>query len=87
MREKKLPLTESAKKKNFGNVEPQQMRDWSGPGGALLYEGYATPGISQNVSGWCIIKHSFDSNNFDNESQPKFGLIWAIRTIYDYSVP
>lgn len=80
-------LTESAKKRTFGNVEPQQMRDYSGPGGTLLYEGYATPGISTAIAGWVIVKHSFNSGNADIETQPKYGLIWDLRTIYDYSTP
>lgn len=82
-----MPLTESAKKKYFGNTEPQQMRDYSGPGSTMLYEGWAAPGVSTSVAGWIIAKHSFDVNNADIESQPKFGLIWDLRSIYDYSKP
>lgn len=82
-----MPLTESAKKKNFGNVEPQQRRDYSGPGNTMLYEGYAAPGVSEDVAGWIIVKHSFDSNNADSESQPKYGLVWTLRAIYNYANP
>lgn len=82
-----MPLTESAKKKYFGNTEPQQRRDYSGPGDTMLYEGYAAPGVSEDTAGWIIAKHSFDSNNADTESQPKWGLIWTLRSIYDYDTP
>lgn len=81
-------LTESAKKFSFGHVEPQQRRDYSGPGNSLLYEGYATPGISEDTAGWIIIKHSFNAGNMDTESQPKYGCIWTLRaTAYDYNSP
>lgn len=82
-----MPLTEKAQAYNFGHAEPQQRRDYSGPGSALIYEGYATPGISEDTAGWVIIKHSFDGSGFDTESQPKFGLIWTLRTIYSYDSP
>ncbi len=82
-----MPLTESFKKKQFGNTEPQQERDYSGPGNTLLYEGYATPGVLTSVAGWVIIKHSFDSGNMDTQSQPKIRVIWDLRSIYDYSSP
>lgn len=82
-----MPLTESAKKYNFGNTEPQQRRDYGGPGSALLYEGYASPGTSEDTAGWVIVKHSFNVDGFDTESQPKRGLIWTLRAIYNYDTP
>jgi hypothetical protein len=82
-----MPLTESFKKRIFGNTEPQQQRDYSGPGNTLLYEGYATPGIKTSTAGYVIVKHSFDVNNMDIESQPKVGLIWDLRSVYDYTNP
>lgn len=82
-----MALTESAKRYFFGHVEPQQLRDYSAAGNALLYEGYATPGVATSTAGWVIVKHSYDSNNADNQTQPKAGLIWDLRSIYDYSKP
>lgn len=82
-----MPLTESFKKKIFGNTEPQQRRDYSAPGNALLYEAYATPGISEDTMGWVIIKHSYDANGADNETQPKWPLIYTLRAIYSYDTP
>lgn len=82
-----MPLTQTANRKQFGNVEPQQRRDWTGPSSQLLYEGYAAPGVSEDTAGWVIIKHSFDASSNDKESQPKYGLIWTLRSIYDYSSP
>ena len=82
-----MPLTESAKKYSFGHVEPQQLRDYSGPGNTLLYEGYGTPGIATSTAGWIIVKHSYDVNGADNQTQPKYGLIWDLRGIYNYSQP
>lgn len=80
-------LTEHAIRKTFGNVQPQERRDYSGPGGNLQYEAYAAPGISEDTAGWLIVKHSFDANNTDIEAQPKYGLIYTLRAIYDYSQP
>lgn len=82
-----MPLTESAKKRNFGNVQPQDRRDYSGTNNAMVYEGYATPGISEDTPGWIIIKHTIDGTGLDVESQPKYGVIWTLRTIYNYASP
>lgn len=82
-----MPLTESAKKHWFGNVEPQYRFDYSGPTGMMKYEGYASPGVPETTAGWVIIKHSFNSDNADIEGQPKYGLIWSLRTIYNYDSP
>ncbi len=82
-----MSLTESFKKKWFGKVEPQQLRDYSAPGNALLYEGYATPGISEDTAGWVIVKHSYDGNGADDQTQPKLGVIWDLRTVYNYYSP
>lgn len=82
-----MPLTQLAQKKIFGNANLQEIRDWSGPNGALLYEGYASPAIGTATAGWTIIKHFFDGSNSDTSSYPKSGLIWDIRNIYDYSKP
>lgn len=80
-------LTDQAIRKTFGNIQPQERRDYSGPGNSLQYEAYATPGISEDTAGWVIIKHSFNGGNADIESQPKYGLIYTLRTIYDYGSP
>lgn len=82
-----MSLTESAKKFYFGHAEPQQLRDYSAPNDALLYEGYATPGISEDTSGWIIVKHSYDGNGADDQTQPKIGLVWSLRAIYNYNSP
>lgn len=82
-----MPLTENFIRKNFGNIQPQEERDYSGPGNTLLYEGWATPGVSTATSGWTIIKHSFNAGNMDTQSQPKIGIIWDLRTIYNYTSP
>lgn len=82
-----MPLTESAKKWSFGNIEPQQLRDYSGPGNSLQYEGYATPGVSEDTAGWVIIKHEFNAGNADTGGKPKYGLIWTLRAIYSYNSP
>jgi len=80
-------LTDQAIKKTFGNVQPQERRDYSGTGNSLIYEGYATPGITEDIAGWVIIKHTVDADGFDTESQPKYGLIWTLRAIYSYDSP
>lgn len=82
-----MPLTESAKKFWFGNVEPQYRFDPSGPGGTILYEGYATPGVSEDLPAWVVVKHTFDGNNVDIEGQPKYGIVWTLRATYDFDVP
>lgn len=82
-----MPLTESAKRYFFGHVEPQQMRDYSGPNNAMVYEGYATPGQPTSTACWVIVKHSFDGNGADDQSQPKSGLIWDLRITYNYNSP
>lgn len=80
-------LTDQAIKKTFGNVQPQERRDYTGTLNSLLYEGYATPGISEDTAGWVIIKHTVDGSGYDLESQPKYGLIWTLRAIYNYGQP
>ncbi len=82
-----MPLTSQFIKKNFGNIQPQERRDYSGNMNSLLYEGYATPGISEDTAGWLIIKHTVDGSGYDIESQPKLGLIWTMRSIYNYDSP
>ena len=82
-----MPLTDQAIKKTFGNIEPQQRRDYTGPLNSLLYEAYATPGISEDIAGWVIIKHTVDANGYDLASQPKYGLVYTLRNIYNYDSP
>lgn len=80
-------LTESQKKFQFGNTEPQQRRDYSGAGNTLEYEGYASPGTAETTAGWVIIKHTVNNDNADVQSQPKFGVIWTIRSMYNFNTP
>lgn len=82
-----MPLTELFVKKNFGNIQPQERRDYSGSMNSLLYEGYGTPGISEDTAGWTIIKHTVDGSGYDIESQPKLKLVWTLRAIYSYDTP
>lgn len=81
-----MPLTESFKKKQFGNTEPQQERAYTDDL-YLTYEGYASPGVSQDTAGWVIVKHTLNDNNLDTQSRPKIGVIWSLREIYDYDSP
>jgi hypothetical protein len=77
--------SESFKRYHFGQAEPQALRDWSGINGQLVYEGYASPGLGTDKPGWVIIKHSFDGNGNDSQSQPLSGKVWDLRTFYDFS--
>lgn len=84
-----MSLTDSFKNKTFGNAEPQQLRDYTGgqEGTNLLYEGYAAPGVSQDTAGWVIVKHSYGPTGADTQTQPKYGLVWTLRSIYSYNSP
>lgn len=81
-----MPLSESAKKFWFGNIEPQYRLDYSGTGGAIKYEGYATPGTSEDAAGWVILEHT-TVNGADTAGKPKYGLVWTLRAIYNYDSP
>lgn len=81
-----MPLTESFKRKQFGNTEPQQERDYTNDL-YLIYEGYASPGVPTSTAGWVILKHTLNGNNLDTQSRPKIGVIWDLRQIYDYNSP
>ena len=79
-----MPLTESSKKYFFGNSEPQKLRDWSGPNGQLLYEGYAVQGMPQDSSGWVLYKHFFDGSSNDTGDMMLSGKSWALRAVYTF---
>ena len=79
-----MPLTETSKKEFFGTAEPKKLRDWSGPCGQLLYEGYAVHIASETEPAWVIYKHFFDVNNKDTGDKHIFGGVWSLRTIYTY---
>ena len=76
-----MPLTESAKRYYFGSKEPQQLRDYSGAGNTLLYEGYAVQGLAEDQPGWVIVLHAIDgSTNMDNGQKLLAGQSWSLRT-------
>jgi hypothetical protein len=79
-----MPITESAKKYHFGNIEPQQLRDYSGPGNTLLYEGFSVQGTPQASPGWVILKHIFDGNNMDKGTSMLVGKSYSIRSSYTF---
>jgi hypothetical protein len=79
-----MPLTESAKKKLFGQAEPKHLRDYGGPGNTLLYEGYAIQNTPIDYPGWVILKHAFDVNNMDTGDSMLVGKSWSIRASYTF---
>lgn len=78
-------MTESSKKYFFTSVEPQVLRDYSGPGNTLLYEGFAAPGVKTDEKGWVIVVHDFDANNMDIGQRTKSGLEWDLRSFYTFT--